>query len=47
MASAPFKLSCTLLGHSNDVRAVAVTSDNGIVSASRDKTAKYWLPNGL
>ncbi|RZF37593.1 hypothetical protein LSTR_LSTR003158 [Laodelphax striatellus] len=41
----PFKLSAALYGHSLDVRALAVTSDGRIVSASRDKTAKVWKPN--
>ncbi|XP_039294498.1 phospholipase A-2-activating protein [Nilaparvata lugens] len=41
----PFKLSAALYGHSLDVRALAVTSDGRIISASRDKTAKVWKPN--
>ncbi|XP_017021946.1 phospholipase A-2-activating protein [Drosophila kikkawai] len=47
-----FKLSCELLGHSMDVRAVAVAGsvpDGGgqiIVSGSRDKSAKLWRPSG-
>ncbi|XP_034946377.1 phospholipase A-2-activating protein [Chelonus insularis] len=40
-----YKLSCTLLGHSEDVRAIATFQDGTIVSASRDKTARVWLPN--
>ena len=46
MAVAPYKLSCVLLGHSVDVRSVAVTHEGGIVSGSRDKCAKIWKPNG-
>lgn len=40
-----YKLSCELLGHSLDVRSVAV-HNNYIVSGSRDKTAKLWEYNG-
>lgn len=36
-----YKLSCELVGHSLDVRAVAI-GNNFIVSGSRDKTAKIW-----
>lgn len=36
-----YKLSCELVGHSLDVRTVAVC-DEFIVSGSRDKTAKIW-----
>uniref|UniRef100_A0A182MZ99 Phospholipase A-2-activating protein n=1 Tax=Anopheles dirus TaxID=7168 RepID=A0A182MZ99_9DIPT len=40
-----FKLSCELVGHKLDVRAVA--EGNGfIVSGSRDKTAKVWSACG-
>ncbi|XP_063925549.1 phospholipase A-2-activating protein [Zophobas morio] len=42
-----FKLSASLYGHSLDVRSVAVTSNNSIVSGSRDKTAKFWSPNRI
>lgn len=46
-----FKLSCELLGHSLDVRAVAAggaTPDGGqlILSGSRDKSTKLWKPVG-
>ncbi|KAI8043598.1 hypothetical protein M5D96_004931, partial [Drosophila gunungcola] len=46
-----YKLSCELLGHSMDVRAVAVggpTPDGGqmILSGSRDKSTKLWRPTG-
>lgn len=40
-----YKLSAELLGHSLDVRAVAV-ADKYIVSGSRDKTAKVWEYDG-
>lgn len=40
-----YKLSCELLGHSLDVRSVAVYN-NYIVSGSRDKTAKVWEYDG-
>lgn len=40
-----FKLSCELVGHKLDVRAV--TEGAGfIVSGSRDKTAKVWQAVG-
>lgn len=38
----PFKLSASLHAHSSDVRAVASPSDNLVLSASRDKTARTW-----
>ncbi|KMY87437.1 phospholipase A-2-activating protein [Drosophila simulans] len=46
-----YKLSCELLGHSMDVRAVAVgppTPEGGqtILSGSRDKSTKVWKPHG-
>ncbi|KAH8240641.1 hypothetical protein KR026_002636 [Drosophila bipectinata] len=46
-----FKLSCELLGHSMDVRAVAaggVSPQGGqvILSGSRDKSTKLWRPSG-
>ncbi|MCL4124818.1 UNVERIFIED_CONTAM: hypothetical protein GTU68_054159 [Idotea baltica] len=37
-----YKLRCSLIGHSMDVRAVAVSPEGDIVTASRDKTAKLW-----
>ncbi|CAB3368543.1 Hypothetical predicted protein [Cloeon dipterum] len=39
---AGYKLSNVLLGHTGDVRGVAVTQDGAVLSASRDKTAKLW-----
>lgn len=41
-----YKLSSVLYGHSMDVRSVDVNSDDCILSGSRDKTAKFWRPNG-
>jgi len=46
-----YKLSCELIGHSLDVRCVAVgskTESGGqpIFSGSRDKTVKVWKSNG-
>lgn len=40
-----YKLSVELIGHSKDVRSVAVTG-NFIVSGSRDKTCKVWQHDG-
>lgn len=40
-----FKLSCTLFGHSMDIRSLSITENNDIISGSRDKTAKYWKYN--
>ncbi|XP_001606082.1 phospholipase A-2-activating protein isoform X4 [Nasonia vitripennis] len=42
MAKSLYKLSRELVGHSGDVRALAVASDGSIVSASRDKSAIFW-----
>lgn len=41
-----YKLRCTLLGHSMDVRCLSVATlpDECIVSGSRDRTAKLWSP---
>lgn len=46
-----YKLSCELLGHSMDVRAVAVgpptpEGRQTILSGSRDKSTKVWKPHG-
>ncbi|XP_071838733.1 phospholipase A-2-activating protein-like [Apostichopus japonicus] len=45
-----FKLSCVLSGHESDVRAVCQvivpTSPNSVVTASRDQTARVWVPSG-
>ncbi|KAK9889755.1 hypothetical protein WA026_007136 [Henosepilachna vigintioctopunctata] len=43
----PYKLSACLYGHSLDVRCLAVTSSNAILSGSRDKSARFWKPNGF
>lgn len=40
-----YKLSAEVLGHSLDVRAVAV-ANKYLVSGSRDKTAKIWEYDG-
>lgn len=45
MSGKEFKLSRTLYGHSLDVRSIAVTPNNDIISGSRDKTAKFWKYN--
>jgi len=41
-----YKLSCELIGHSLDVRAVAQGPSGEIVSGSRDKTTKIWRREG-
>lgn len=47
MAVPDYKLSAVLCGHSLDVRCVAKTKEFCILSASRDRTAKLWHPEGL
>lgn len=47
MAVPDYKLSAVLCGHSLDVRSVATTKEFCILSASRDRTAKLWHPEGL
>lgn len=39
-----YKLRCNLFGHSKDVRAVSVTPDGHVLTASRDSTARLWGP---
>lgn len=41
-----YKLCCELLGHSLDVRSVCRGPEGGIISGSRDKTAKIWNFDG-
>ncbi|CAN7940858.1 unnamed protein product [Ixodes pacificus] len=47
MATKPYRLRCSLLGHSMDVRAVAAAHfpDGAIVTGSRDRTTRIWIPN--
>ncbi|XP_047521233.1 phospholipase A-2-activating protein [Pieris napi] len=47
MAVPDYKLSTVLSGHSMDVRCVSATKDYCILSASRDRTAKLWHPEGV
>ncbi|XP_049866339.1 phospholipase A-2-activating protein [Pectinophora gossypiella] len=47
MAVPEYKLSAVLCGHSMDVRCVATTKEYCILSASRDRTAKLWHPEGV
>lgn len=44
-----FKLSTVLRGHELDIRAVcpAVFPQGGILTASRDRTTRVWVPEGL
>ncbi|ESP05233.1 hypothetical protein LOTGIDRAFT_227892 [Lottia gigantea] len=44
--AAPYKLRCNVVGHEKDVRAVCSTlyPENGILSGSRDVTARIWMP---
>ncbi|XP_038048576.1 phospholipase A-2-activating protein-like [Patiria miniata] len=48
MTNEIFKFSCTLQGHEMDVRAVtaAYYPDSSIITASRDRTARIWIPTG-
>lgn len=46
MAIPDYKLSTVLSGHSMDVRCVATTKEFCILTASRDRTAKLWHPEG-
>ncbi|XP_032511114.2 phospholipase A-2-activating protein [Danaus plexippus] len=46
MAIPEYKLSSVLCGHSMDVRCVATTKESCILSASRDRTARLWHPEG-
>ncbi|KAG1658919.1 Phospholipase A-2-activating protein [Nymphon striatum] len=43
----PYKLRCSLHGHSSHVRAICSTPspENGMVSGSRDRTVRLWLPD--
>lgn len=47
MAAKPYRLRCSLVGHSMDVRAVAAAHfpDGAIVTGSRDRTTRIWIPN--
>ncbi|KAK8763572.1 hypothetical protein V5799_033821 [Amblyomma americanum] len=47
MAATPYRLRCSLVGHSMDVRAVAAAHfpEGAIVTGSRDRTTRVWLPN--
>jgi WD40 repeat protein len=46
MANTSYRLRCQLYGHEQDVRSVsAITEYDGIVSGSRDKTARIWRPS--
>lgn len=40
-----YNLRCSLLGHTSDVRAICVTHTGGILTASRDNTARLWTPD--
>jgi len=46
MAGTSYRLRCQLYGHEADVRSVStITEYDGIVSGSRDKTARIWRPS--
>lgn len=41
-----YKLSAEIFGHSSDVKAVTYSSSNNcLVSCSRDRSTKLWAPN--
>lgn len=42
MSNVPFKLSATLVGHSQDVKAVKFVRPDLVFSCSRDTTARVW-----
>ncbi|RIA79278.1 WD40-repeat-containing domain protein [Glomus cerebriforme] len=42
----PFRLSSVLYGHDSDIKAVRGPSEDLIISASRDKTARSWFRIG-
>uniref|UniRef100_T1J7G6 Phospholipase A-2-activating protein n=1 Tax=Strigamia maritima TaxID=126957 RepID=T1J7G6_STRMM len=44
---ASYKLRCNLIGHSMDVRAIALgyLPEDSIITGSRDRSAKIWVPN--
>ncbi|KAG8039653.1 hypothetical protein G9C98_000382 [Cotesia typhae] len=45
MEKLPYRLSSTLVGHSEDVRDITAFENGTIVSVSRDKTTRVWIPN--
>jgi WD40 repeat protein len=46
MAKTSYRLRCQLHGHEADVRSVsAITEYDGLVSGSRDRTARIWRPS--
>ena len=47
MNSENFKLSSILEGHEMDVRAItaAFYPEGSIITGSRDRTARIWVPN--
>lgn len=46
MADTSYRLRCQLYAHEQDVRSVStITEYDGIVSGSRDKTARIWRPS--
>ncbi|KAI9630465.1 hypothetical protein KEM48_013961 [Puccinia striiformis f. sp. tritici PST-130] len=42
MSNKPFKLSATLIGHSQDVKSVKFVTNDSIFSCARDTTARVW-----
>ncbi|CAG5103397.1 Similar to Plaa: Phospholipase A-2-activating protein (Rattus norvegicus) [Cotesia congregata] len=45
MEKLPYRLSSILVGHGEDVRDITAFENGTIVSVSRDKTARVWVPN--
>ncbi|XP_072173006.1 phospholipase A-2-activating protein-like [Diadema setosum] len=45
--AAPFRISCTLVGHESDIRAVAagLYPEGAIITGSRDRTTRLWTPS--
>lgn len=44
---AAYQLRCQIFGHEKDVRALtaAIYPEHGIISGSRDITARVWVPD--
>ncbi|KAL2328929.1 hypothetical protein Fmac_022356 [Flemingia macrophylla] len=41
-----YQLRCELHGHQDDVRGICVCGSEGIATSSRDRTVRFWSPEG-